>query len=170
MFCCSYQGEVLHRATRTKQLGTICAEKAWGKSRLTFLFTLGKHRVASRWRNVTLCNGGCKLLQSLRKVELNSASCNAAHTKKITSVASFRCILSPCNASATCNAKERNLKPDQTRSRWTWIVNRIDATMWRQSRIEARLTHSTHLSGFCSSIEYRHICMAPVVDSIWLPR
>ena len=31
---------------------------------------------------VTLCNGGCKLLRLLRKVELDSTSCNVARNKK----------------------------------------------------------------------------------------
>ena len=44
--------------------------------------TLGENCVASCWRGVTLCNGSCKLLRLLRKVELDSTSCNVARNKK----------------------------------------------------------------------------------------
>ena len=44
--------------------------------------TLGENCVASCWRDVTLCNGSCKLLRLLRKVELDSNSCNVARNKK----------------------------------------------------------------------------------------
>ena len=44
--------------------------------------TLGENCVARCWRGVTLCNGSCKLLRLLRKVELDSTSCNVARNKK----------------------------------------------------------------------------------------
>ena len=44
--------------------------------------TLGENCVASCRRGVTLCNGSCKLLRLLQKVELDSTSCNVARNKK----------------------------------------------------------------------------------------
>ena len=92
-FCCSCRSQVLHRATQSEQLATIRAEKAWRNSLLarqgrwsigfTKKSTLGENCVASCWRGVsTLCNGSCKLLRLLRKVELDSTSCNVARNKK----------------------------------------------------------------------------------------
>ena len=43
---------------------------------------LGENCAASCWRGVTLCNGSCKLLRLLRKVELDSSSCNVARNDK----------------------------------------------------------------------------------------
>ena len=72
-FCCSCLGGVLHRATQSEQLATICTEK-------TLRYSLLARR--SRW-GVTLCNGSCKLqLRLLRKVEMDSTSCNVARNKK----------------------------------------------------------------------------------------
>ena len=44
--------------------------------------TVGKNCVASCWRDVTLYNGGCKLLRLLCKLELDSTSCNVARNNK----------------------------------------------------------------------------------------
>ena len=76
-----------------EQLATICAEKAWRNSLLARRGrwsvgltknerTLGENCVASCWRGVTLCNGSCKLLRLLRKVELDSTSCNTLRATK----------------------------------------------------------------------------------------
>ena len=92
-FCCSCRGEVLHRATHLSNLQRFVPRKPgetryWcaGVGGRTDLQrnqrTPGENCVASCWRGVTLCNGSCKLLRLLRKVELDSTSCNVARSKK----------------------------------------------------------------------------------------
>ena len=55
----------------------------------------------SYWRGVTLCNGSCKLLRLLRKVELDSTSCKVARNKK-------RCVAS-CRGTLLRRAIPRQL-------------------------------------------------------------
>ena len=64
--------------------------------------TLGKHCIASCWMGVTLCNGGCKLLRLLRKVELDSTLCSIARNNK-------RCIAS-CRGTVTPHNFYSNLQ------------------------------------------------------------
>ena len=66
--------------------------------------TLGENCVASCWRGVTLCNGSCKLLRLLRKVELDSTSCNVARNKKKDALQVAEVPFTPRHSSATCNA------------------------------------------------------------------
>ena len=80
--------------------------------------TLGENCVASCCRGVTLCNGSCKLLRLLRKVELDSTSCNVARNKKgcvascrgtllhrtiLQQLATQRCCVASCCKIAQCN-------------------------------------------------------------------
>ena len=66
--------------------------------------TLGDNCVARCWRGVTLCNGSCKLLRLLRKVELDSTSCNVARNKKdALRVAEVPCYTAQFFSNLQCN-------------------------------------------------------------------
>ena len=65
---------------------------------------LGENCIESCWRGVTLCNGSCKLLRLLQKVELDSTSCNVARNEKKMRCKLPRYPVTLRNSSATCNA------------------------------------------------------------------
>ena len=60
-FCCSCRGGVLHRATQSEQLGTICTEKALRRSRWSVGFTKKSTHARGKLR--------CKLLEGCYTVQ-----------------------------------------------------------------------------------------------------
>ena len=83
---------------------------------------LGKNCVSSCCRGVTLCNGGCKLLRLIRKVELDSTSCNVARNKKKDAL---QVAAVPCYTAHSVTAPLIHFwfwKVQSTRSlrRWAW--------------------------------------------------
>ena len=72
----------------------------------TEIRTLGQNCLAICWRGITLCNDGCKLVQLLQKVELDSTPCNVArNNNKKMQVAEVPCYTAQfvCNLQVAAN-------------------------------------------------------------------